>query len=147
MPKPITLPTHTCLRCAHTWVPRRSGRPGVCPKCKSAVWDRAKTRASGSLIVCPFCAARCPLTGDERRPIPFAEQYGDFEAYRCDCGALGSPSGDIGEAAWPLEQVEAALATLLKIPRGRAEVALNHVTGTDPPMLMLWMRKRKARAK
>jgi hypothetical protein len=96
-----------------------------------------------SQIVCPFCAATCPLTGDEARPIPFAEQYGDFEAYRCTCGALGSPSGDIGEAAWPLEQVEAALAAILQIPRGRAEVSLNHITLTDPPMLMLWMRRRE----
>ena len=81
--------------------------------------------------------------GDEARPIPFAEQYGDVEAYRCACGALGSPSGDIGEAGWPLEQVEAALAAILKIPRGRMEVSLNHVTHTEPPMLMLWGRRRK----
>ncbi len=80
--------------------------------------------------------------GDEARPIPFAEQYGDFEAYRCACGALGSPSGDIGVADWPLEKVEAALAAILKISRGRTEVSLNYVTHTEPPMLLFWMRKR-----
>ena len=139
---PTTLPTHHCLRCGHTWVPRKPGRPGVCPRCKSAIWDQIRLVSKArSDIACPFCAATCPLVGDDQRPFPFAG-YGDFEAYRCICGALGSPSGDIGEAAWPLEEVEAALASLLKIPRGRAEVSLNHVTRTDPPMLMLWMRKR-----
>ncbi len=137
----MKLPTHTCLRCSHSWVPRKPGRPGVCPKCKSAIWDQPKKPFGDSLIVCPFCQATCPLMGDEAHPLTF-HQYGDFEAYRCSCGALGSPSGDIGVASWPLDEVEAALAAILKIPRGRAEVSLNHVTRTKPPMLLLWMRKR-----
>ena len=29
----------TCLRCAHTWIPR-IGYPNVCPECHSAVWDQ-----------------------------------------------------------------------------------------------------------
>lgn len=42
MPKPLTLPTLTCLRCAHTWYPRRPERPAVCPHCKSPYWDRKR---------------------------------------------------------------------------------------------------------
>lgn len=29
-------------RCGHEWVTREAERPRVCPKCKSANWDRAK---------------------------------------------------------------------------------------------------------
>lgn len=140
-----SLPVLTCNRCAHTWHPRTDTRPGVCPKCKSPAWDQPRIRQMSkrqSEIVCPFCAATCPLTGDDARPFPF-EGYGDFEAYRCACGALGSPSGDIGEAGWPLDEVEAALAGLLKVQRGKMETTINHVTHTNPPMLMLWGRKRK----
>jgi hypothetical protein len=34
-------------RCGHKWLPREPDRPRVCPKCKSANWDRPKrTKAS-----------------------------------------------------------------------------------------------------
>lgn len=139
MPKLIT---HTCLRCSHTWTPRKAERPAACPRCHSPLWDQVRLVSNTtSKIVCPFCAATCPFMGDEARPFPFVG-YGDFEAYRCTCGALGSPSGDIGEAGWPLREVEAALAGLLKAPRGRVETTINYVTHTDPPMLMLWGRRR-----
>ena len=29
-------------RCGHEWLPRGDERPRVCPKCKSANWDRPK---------------------------------------------------------------------------------------------------------
>ena len=29
-------------RCGHEWLPRGGERPRVCPKCKSANWDREK---------------------------------------------------------------------------------------------------------
>jgi predicted Zn-ribbon and HTH transcriptional regulator len=29
-------------RCGHEWLPRESEKPRVCPKCKSANWDRPK---------------------------------------------------------------------------------------------------------
>ena len=29
-----------CRVCGHEWFPRSPRRPGVCPKCKSANWDR-----------------------------------------------------------------------------------------------------------
>jgi predicted Zn-ribbon and HTH transcriptional regulator len=38
----ITLKGYKCERCLHVWVPRENGRPRVCPKCKSAYWDRAR---------------------------------------------------------------------------------------------------------
>ena len=31
-----------CERCGHKWVPRFSGKPKVCPKCKSPYWDTVK---------------------------------------------------------------------------------------------------------
>lgn len=95
-----------------------------------------------SEIVCPFCQARCPFVGTEDLPFPF-EGYGDFEVYRCPCGAVGSPSGDIGEAGWPLDDVENALCNaILQAERGGCHVDLNYVTLTDPPMLMLWAKRR-----
>jgi len=95
-----------------------------------------------SEIVCPFCGHRQPLAGDALKPFPF-EGYGDFEVYRCPCGAVGSPSGDIGEAGWPLDHVEEALCKgFLQAERGACHVDINHVTQTDPPMLMLWGKRR-----
>ena len=29
-------------RCGHEWLPQGGERPRVCPKCKSANWDRPK---------------------------------------------------------------------------------------------------------
>ncbi|HEV3258372.1 MAG TPA: hypothetical protein VG013_15945 [Gemmataceae bacterium] len=29
-------------RCGHEWLPRGPEKPRVCPKCKSATWDRPK---------------------------------------------------------------------------------------------------------
>ena len=31
-----------CLRCVHSWPPRGSEKPRICPKCKSPYWDRKK---------------------------------------------------------------------------------------------------------
>lgn len=39
-------------RCGHKWLPRETERPRVCPKCKSANWDRPK-RAQQSSIPTP----------------------------------------------------------------------------------------------
>ena len=33
------IPTYTCLRCHHTWVPRKTTRPVVCASCNSPYWD------------------------------------------------------------------------------------------------------------
>ena len=41
---PITVMGFRCERCAHEWVARRreGKQPRICPKCKSAYWDRHK---------------------------------------------------------------------------------------------------------
>ena len=31
-----------CERCGHEWVPRRDESPRLCPRCKSAYWDRPR---------------------------------------------------------------------------------------------------------
>lgn len=36
------LPTLECKRCGHEWIPRKPQKPKVCPKCKSAYWDKEK---------------------------------------------------------------------------------------------------------
>jgi predicted RNA-binding Zn-ribbon protein involved in translation (DUF1610 family) len=36
-----------CKRCDHNWVPRDTGAPHVCPKCKSPYWDRERIRRPG----------------------------------------------------------------------------------------------------
>jgi len=48
--KPFTVTTTRhlkgleCLRCGHRWVPRIStAEVRICPKCKSAWWNKAKT--------------------------------------------------------------------------------------------------------
>lgn len=38
----MKLPTYTCVRCGHTWIPRTPDKPIVCPKCKSPYWDIPK---------------------------------------------------------------------------------------------------------
>lgn len=42
MVKKIKIPTLTCLRCNHTWIPRQSKPPKNCPNCKSPYWDKTK---------------------------------------------------------------------------------------------------------
>ena len=37
----ITIPKLKCKRCGHEWWPRKS-EVRICPKCKSAYWDREK---------------------------------------------------------------------------------------------------------
>jgi hypothetical protein len=96
---------------------------------------------SDSELVCPFCHARHPFMGTAEQPFPF-ESYGDFNVYRCTCGAVGSPSGDVGEAGWPLDDVEDALCrAILESERGACHVDLNYITLTEPPMLMLWAKR------
>lgn len=29
-----------CLHCGHLWIPRKTGKPVVCPRCKHYDWDK-----------------------------------------------------------------------------------------------------------
>src|SRR5580704_2826414 len=40
-------------RCGHKWLPREPERPRVCPKCKSANWDRPKRGQESSTPATP----------------------------------------------------------------------------------------------
>lgn len=42
MNRNFELPTLKCLRCGHSWIPRRPLKPKVCPKCNSPYWDKPK---------------------------------------------------------------------------------------------------------
>ena len=35
---------HQCERCGHTWAPRFTKMPKLCPKCGSAYWDTPRVR-------------------------------------------------------------------------------------------------------
>jgi len=37
----VELPTVTCLKCGHTWVPRKN-EIHSCPKCGSVRWDEPR---------------------------------------------------------------------------------------------------------
>jgi hypothetical protein len=40
---PITVMGYQCERCSHEWIPKSLDvEPTVCPKCKSAYWNRPK---------------------------------------------------------------------------------------------------------
>jgi hypothetical protein len=40
---PITVMGYRCERCCHEWVPKNlNAEPKVCPKCKSAWWNRPR---------------------------------------------------------------------------------------------------------
>ena len=38
----LILPNFKCLRCTHEWFPRSNKLPVLCPKCKSAKWNKKK---------------------------------------------------------------------------------------------------------
>ena len=42
---PIAIPTLTCTRCGHPWVPRQA-KVYVCPKCHSPKWNEPRAAAA-----------------------------------------------------------------------------------------------------
>jgi predicted Zn-ribbon and HTH transcriptional regulator len=37
-----TVDAYSCDRCQHEWLKRGTDEPTVCPKCKSAYWNKPK---------------------------------------------------------------------------------------------------------
>lgn len=95
-----------------------------------------------SETLCPFCDRR-EMFIDNWDFFRLTE-YGQFDFYRCPCGAVALPSdSDFWSAGWHLDAVEEALCTMgLGTERGDCRVELNPITGTDPPRLMLWAKAR-----
>lgn len=40
----FNLPTLSCKRCGHKWIPRVAQEPKVCPKCNSPYWNRKRIK-------------------------------------------------------------------------------------------------------
>jgi hypothetical protein len=50
----VTVNMLRCLRCNHTWLPRKLGdRPLTCPDCHSSYWFRPRTREQKPKVVQP----------------------------------------------------------------------------------------------
>jgi len=41
----LKLPTLKCIRCNHTWIPRLTKYPKVCPHCNSPYWNKKYVRS------------------------------------------------------------------------------------------------------
>jgi predicted Zn-ribbon and HTH transcriptional regulator len=37
----LTIQQCVCLKCGHDWIPRKPGRPTLCPRCGNAKWYEA----------------------------------------------------------------------------------------------------------
>jgi hypothetical protein len=42
----VKLPTFECLRCGHTWHPKKEERPRCCGFCKNPRWDTPSDKES-----------------------------------------------------------------------------------------------------
>jgi hypothetical protein len=75
---PITVMGFRCERCAHEWLARgRKGKqPRICPKCKSAYWDRHEEFPAGVTRRAKPVSAQelsprtinCPTLASDERP-------------------------------------------------------------------------------
>ena len=67
---PITVMGFRCERCAHEWVARGRAekQPRICPKCKSAYWDRHKEPRAGVTQTAEAVPAQAPQTINRPRP-------------------------------------------------------------------------------
>jgi hypothetical protein len=96
---------------------------------------------AGPEIVCPFCHFRRPFVPAESRS-PFS-LLAQIEVYHCPCGAVASPSADaVYGRGCDLQEVERALATsVLGAEPNECHVDLTHISRTDPPILLLWVKQ------
>lgn len=51
MDNTIELPTLRCLRCGHTWIPRKPAPPKNCPRCISPYWNKPKWKEGKNRIM------------------------------------------------------------------------------------------------
>ena len=49
MANKIKIPTLICLRCGHSWIPRRPVLAKNCPKCFTSFWNTPKCREMGGI--------------------------------------------------------------------------------------------------
>jgi hypothetical protein len=99
------LPGHVCRYCRHLWVPRKSGIPVACPKCKRRRPVGALTSPSASLFENAL----------ERHEVELREMFGDVlvdRAFQHELAARLASRRGAGQ--------EAVLKELRKVP---AEVA------------------------
>ena len=96
-----------------------------------------------SEMFCPFCGHRQPFMGGTYEFPARFEGYGDLDFDECPCGAVGSPVGESDQGDWPFDELQHALCRgVLKRRRWRCRVHINHVTHTDPTILVVWAKRR-----
>jgi hypothetical protein len=95
-----------------------------------------------SEIVCPFCGHCAPLTGDPSDPsVLKVDDY--FLSYTCPCGAIGSSKEWlISLEAVPDDTDEIICEWWRNARRPLLHLASNYATHTEPPMLLLWAKRR-----
>lgn len=55
----MDLPTFSCSRCGHVWIPRISRTPRFCPRCKSPYWQtQSKTMLASQQVRLEAAQAR-----------------------------------------------------------------------------------------
>ena len=93
-------------------------------------------------IVCPFCGHRTPLMGDPSHPVVF-EGDADFVSYTCPCGATAWSKQilvDFEAISDDTEEIQCEWFLHTKYPL--CHTAVNYATHTEPPMLLLWAKRR-----
>ncbi len=101
-------------------------------------------RGMAQEIGCPFCRVRIP-NDDPNDPFDFRED-GEFRFHQCgSCPAVASPSC-FQEWGWDILPDDAVRQFLCTMVTARSlhecEFVQASVTGTDPPLRLLWVRRR-----
>ncbi len=96
-----------------------------------------------SEIVCPFCDHGTPLMGTRSRQGTFRGPE-PISLYDCPCGAVGFTSPTIDDPSWDVRPVKEVLCRIeLRSEPDDCDVGMNCITNIDPPMRMLWVKRRR----